>query len=114
MSIMWTVALGLAAGVVARLVTPGRKGPFGFMVTGLLGIIGALRRRIWDRRRDGIGRRTAPGGSSRVRSGRSASDLGTPLQEPTPNILSLTLTNLTASSMVDSGERSSWTMSGDG
>jgi uncharacterized membrane protein YeaQ/YmgE (transglycosylase-associated protein family) len=42
MSIMWTVALGLAAGVIARLVTPGRKGPFGFMVTGLLGIIGAF------------------------------------------------------------------------
>ena len=42
MSIMWTVALGLAAGVIARLVTPGRKGPFGFMLTGLLGIIGAI------------------------------------------------------------------------
>ena len=42
MSIMWTVALGLAAGVIARLVTPGRKGPFGFMLTGLLGIIGAF------------------------------------------------------------------------
>jgi uncharacterized membrane protein YeaQ/YmgE (transglycosylase-associated protein family) len=42
MSIMWTVALGLAAGVIARLVTPGRKGPFGFILTGLLGIIGAF------------------------------------------------------------------------
>jgi uncharacterized membrane protein YeaQ/YmgE (transglycosylase-associated protein family) len=42
MSIMWTVALGLAAGVIARMVTPGRKGPFGFMLTGLLGIIGAI------------------------------------------------------------------------
>jgi uncharacterized membrane protein YeaQ/YmgE (transglycosylase-associated protein family) len=42
MSIMWIVALGLVAGVIARLVTPGRKGPFGFMVTGLLGIIGAV------------------------------------------------------------------------
>jgi uncharacterized membrane protein YeaQ/YmgE (transglycosylase-associated protein family) len=42
MSIMWTAALGIAAGVVARLVTPGRKGPFGFMLTGLLGIIGAF------------------------------------------------------------------------
>jgi uncharacterized membrane protein YeaQ/YmgE (transglycosylase-associated protein family) len=42
MSIMWTVALGLAAGVIARLVTSGRKGPFGFMLTGLLGIIGAI------------------------------------------------------------------------
>jgi uncharacterized membrane protein YeaQ/YmgE (transglycosylase-associated protein family) len=42
MSIMWTAALGIAAGVIARLVTPGRKGPFGFMLTGLLGIIGAF------------------------------------------------------------------------
>jgi uncharacterized membrane protein YeaQ/YmgE (transglycosylase-associated protein family) len=42
MSIMWTVALGLATGGIARLVTPGRKGPFGFMLTGLLGIIGAI------------------------------------------------------------------------
>ncbi len=42
MSIMWTVTLGLGAGVIARLVAPGRKGPFGFMLTGLLGIIGAF------------------------------------------------------------------------
>ena len=42
MSIMWTVTLGLAAGVIARLVAPGRRGPFGFMLTGLLGIIGAF------------------------------------------------------------------------
>jgi uncharacterized membrane protein YeaQ/YmgE (transglycosylase-associated protein family) len=42
MSIMWTMALGLAAGVIARLVTPGRKGSFGFMLTGLLGITGAF------------------------------------------------------------------------
>ena len=42
MSIMWTAALGLTAGVIAKLVTPGRKGPFGFMLTGLLGIVGAF------------------------------------------------------------------------
>jgi uncharacterized membrane protein YeaQ/YmgE (transglycosylase-associated protein family) len=42
MSIMWTAALGIAAGVIARLVTPGRKGSFGFMLIGLLGIIGAF------------------------------------------------------------------------
>jgi uncharacterized membrane protein YeaQ/YmgE (transglycosylase-associated protein family) len=42
MSIIWTVVLGLVVGVIARLVTPGRKGPFGFMLTGLLGIIGAF------------------------------------------------------------------------
>jgi uncharacterized membrane protein YeaQ/YmgE (transglycosylase-associated protein family) len=42
MSTMWTLTLGLAADVVARLVTPGRKGPFGFMLTGLLGIVRAF------------------------------------------------------------------------
>jgi len=42
MSIMWTAALGLAAGLIARLVTPGRKGPFGFILTSILGIIGAF------------------------------------------------------------------------
>jgi len=42
MSILWTLALGLAAGVIARLVAPGRKGPFGFMLTSLLGAIGAI------------------------------------------------------------------------
>ena len=42
MSIMWTAALGLAAGVIARLITPGRRGPFGFLLTSLLGIIGAF------------------------------------------------------------------------
>jgi uncharacterized membrane protein YeaQ/YmgE (transglycosylase-associated protein family) len=42
MSIMWIVLLGLVVGVIARLVTPGRKGPFGFILTGLLGILGAF------------------------------------------------------------------------
>jgi uncharacterized membrane protein YeaQ/YmgE (transglycosylase-associated protein family) len=42
MSLIWTVALGLAAGVIARLIIPGRKGPFGFMLTSLLVIIGAV------------------------------------------------------------------------
>jgi uncharacterized membrane protein YeaQ/YmgE (transglycosylase-associated protein family) len=42
MSIMWTAAVGVVAGVIARLVTPGRKGPFGFLLTGLLGIMGAF------------------------------------------------------------------------
>ncbi|MPR11466.1 GlsB/YeaQ/YmgE family stress response membrane protein [Microvirga tunisiensis] len=42
MSVIGTAALGLAAGVIASLVTPGRRGPFGFMLTSLLGIIGAF------------------------------------------------------------------------
>jgi uncharacterized membrane protein YeaQ/YmgE (transglycosylase-associated protein family) len=42
MSMMWTLAFGLVAGGIARLVLPGGKGPFGFILTGLLGIIGAF------------------------------------------------------------------------
>ena len=59
MSIMWTVVLALAAGVIARLVTPGRKGPFGFMLTSLLGIIGACAASYLGRRQDGIRLKTA-------------------------------------------------------
>ena len=42
MSIMWTVIIGLVTGVIARLVTPGRKGPFGFLLTSALGMAGAF------------------------------------------------------------------------
>jgi uncharacterized membrane protein YeaQ/YmgE (transglycosylase-associated protein family) len=42
MNIVWTTLIGLVAGVTARLVSPGRKGPFGFLLTALLGIIGAF------------------------------------------------------------------------
>ncbi len=42
MSIAWTALIGIVVGVIARLVAPGRKGPFGFMLTAFLGIIGAF------------------------------------------------------------------------
>jgi uncharacterized membrane protein YeaQ/YmgE (transglycosylase-associated protein family) len=42
MSIFWTTVIGLVAGVIARLVAPGRKGPFGFILTALLGMVGAF------------------------------------------------------------------------
>jgi uncharacterized membrane protein YeaQ/YmgE (transglycosylase-associated protein family) len=42
MSIVWTAIIGLASGVIARLVAPGRKGPFGFLLTIALGIVGAF------------------------------------------------------------------------
>ena len=42
MSIAWIALIGLVLGVIARLVAPGRKGAFGFLLTGLLGIIGAF------------------------------------------------------------------------
>ena len=42
MSILWIILLGGVAGVLARLVAPGRKGPFGFLLTVALGISGAF------------------------------------------------------------------------
>ena len=42
MHLVWITLIGLLAGMLARLVTPGRKAPFGFMLTGLLGVGGAF------------------------------------------------------------------------
>ena len=42
MSTAWTTLIGIIVGVIARLVAPGRKGPFGFLLTALLGIIGTF------------------------------------------------------------------------
>lgn len=41
MHILWTLLIGLLAGIVAKLLTPG-KDPGGFIVTTLLGIAGAF------------------------------------------------------------------------
>jgi uncharacterized membrane protein YeaQ/YmgE (transglycosylase-associated protein family) len=41
-TIFWIALLGLTAGVIARLVAPGRKGPFGFVLTATLGVVGAF------------------------------------------------------------------------
>jgi uncharacterized membrane protein YeaQ/YmgE (transglycosylase-associated protein family) len=42
MNLVWITLIGLVAGLAGRLVTAGKKGPFGFMLTILLGIIGAF------------------------------------------------------------------------
>jgi uncharacterized membrane protein YeaQ/YmgE (transglycosylase-associated protein family) len=42
MTIIWTIIIGFIAGVIARLVTPGRNEPSGFILTTILGIIGAF------------------------------------------------------------------------
>lgn len=42
MSIIWTIIIGFIAGVIAKLVTPGRNEPSGFILTTLLGIVGAF------------------------------------------------------------------------
>ena len=41
MSIIWTLVIGLIAGIVAKLLMPGRD-PGGFIITMLLGVAGAF------------------------------------------------------------------------
>jgi len=41
MHILWTILIGFLAGLVAKLLTPGRD-PGGFIITTLLGIVGAF------------------------------------------------------------------------
>ena len=43
MSILWTIIIGFVAGVIARFFHPGNKyEPRGFILTTLLGIVGAF------------------------------------------------------------------------
>ena len=43
MSILWTIIIGFAAGVIAKFLHPGNKyEPTGFILTTVLGIIGAF------------------------------------------------------------------------
>ena len=42
MSILWTILIGFVAGVLAKLITPGRNEPQGFILTTILGIVGAF------------------------------------------------------------------------
>ena len=41
MEIVWTILIGFVAGLLAKLVTPG-PGPRGFILTTVLGVVGAL------------------------------------------------------------------------
>lgn len=42
MSILWIILIGFVAGIVARLLAPGPNNPSGFILTTVLGIIGAF------------------------------------------------------------------------
>ncbi|WP_232629467.1 GlsB/YeaQ/YmgE family stress response membrane protein [Methylobacterium sp. Leaf118] len=43
MSILWTIIIGFVAGVIAKLIMPGNKyEPSGFILTTILGIVGAV------------------------------------------------------------------------
>ena len=42
MGIFWTIIIGFLAGIVAKLIMPGRNEPSGFVLTTILGIVGAF------------------------------------------------------------------------
>jgi uncharacterized membrane protein YeaQ/YmgE (transglycosylase-associated protein family) len=41
-NIIWIIVIGLIAGLIARFVSPGPNGPSGFILTTVLGIVGAF------------------------------------------------------------------------
>lgn len=42
MGILWTIIIGFVAGVIAKFLMPGPNEPSGFILTTILGIIGAI------------------------------------------------------------------------
>jgi uncharacterized membrane protein YeaQ/YmgE (transglycosylase-associated protein family) len=42
MSIIWTIIIGFVVGVVAKFLMPGKNEPQGFILTAVLGIVGAF------------------------------------------------------------------------
>jgi uncharacterized membrane protein YeaQ/YmgE (transglycosylase-associated protein family) len=42
MSVIWTIIIGFVAGVAAKFIMPGENEPSGFILTTILGIVGAF------------------------------------------------------------------------
>jgi uncharacterized membrane protein YeaQ/YmgE (transglycosylase-associated protein family) len=42
MSILWTIIIGFIAGIIAKFIMPGDNEPVGFILTAILGIVGAF------------------------------------------------------------------------
>lgn len=42
MGILWTILIGFVAGVIAKFLMPGANGPSGFILTTILGVVGAF------------------------------------------------------------------------
>lgn len=42
MGILWTILIGFVAGIIAKFIVPGRNEPSGFILTTILGIVGAF------------------------------------------------------------------------
>jgi uncharacterized membrane protein YeaQ/YmgE (transglycosylase-associated protein family) len=49
MSILWTIIIGFVAGVIAKFIMPGENEPTGFVLTAILGIVGAFVATYLDR-----------------------------------------------------------------
>jgi uncharacterized membrane protein YeaQ/YmgE (transglycosylase-associated protein family) len=42
MGIIWTIIIGFLAGVIAKFIAPGDNEPSGFILTTILGVVGAV------------------------------------------------------------------------
>jgi uncharacterized membrane protein YeaQ/YmgE (transglycosylase-associated protein family) len=42
MEIVWTIVIGFIAGIIAKFLMPGKNEPSGFVLTAILGIVGAF------------------------------------------------------------------------
>ena len=42
MGLLWTILIGFVAGLIAKFIMPGRNEPSGFIMTTVLGIVGAF------------------------------------------------------------------------
>jgi uncharacterized membrane protein YeaQ/YmgE (transglycosylase-associated protein family) len=42
MGFVWTIVIGFVAGVIAKFIMPGNNEPSGFVLTTILGIVGAV------------------------------------------------------------------------
>jgi uncharacterized membrane protein YeaQ/YmgE (transglycosylase-associated protein family) len=42
MGLIWTILIGLVAGLIARMISSAPKEPSGFIMTALLGVVGAV------------------------------------------------------------------------
>jgi uncharacterized membrane protein YeaQ/YmgE (transglycosylase-associated protein family) len=42
MGILWTILIGFIAGLVAKFIVPGNREPSGFILTTILGVVGAV------------------------------------------------------------------------
>jgi uncharacterized membrane protein YeaQ/YmgE (transglycosylase-associated protein family) len=61
LSFIWIILIGFLAGVIARLLSPGPNNPTGFLLTTILGIVGAFVATFLGQTIGGTGPTRAPG-----------------------------------------------------